>query len=116
MDFASRFLPGLRHGHLKLVCALLVLLTLAATPSLAQTSGTGSIQGTVTDPTDSIVAGATVAATNTLTGVKSETTTNAEGRYVISLLQPGPYALTFTSGSFAPLTQGNVVVDALAEI
>lgn len=94
--------------------ALMLLLTAAALQG--QTSGTGSIQGTVTDPSGALVTGARIVAKNTLTGVASETVTTSSGHYVIPLLQPGPYAVTVTSASFAPVTEDNVVVDALAAV
>jgi hypothetical protein len=95
-----------------------LVLCIAIAPSLAaaQTSGTGSIQGTVTDPTGAVVPDAKVTATNTLTGLSTEAVTTGAGRYVISLLQPGPYSVTVTAGSFAPLMQDKVVVEALAEV
>ena len=82
----------------------------------AQTGGTGSIEGTVTDPTGSVVAGATVTATDTLTGVKTTATTTGAGRYVISLLLPDSYDVTVTAPSFSTLTQQHVVVAALADV
>ena len=90
----------------------IVAITFAST-SLGQTSGTGSIEGTVTDPSGAVVSGATVTATNSLTGVSSTSTTTGSGHYVISLLQPGTYTVVVTAPSFAGLTQQNIVVDAL---
>ena len=95
----------------------LIMLLLAGRLELkAQTGGTGSIEGTVTDPTGSVVAGATVTATDTLTGVKTTATTTGAGRYVISLLQPDSYDVTVTAPSFSTLTQQHVVVAALADV
>jgi len=89
---------------------------LIVTNAWSQTSGTGSIQGIVTDPMDAVVPGARVTATNALTGVVLEATTTEAGRYVIPLLKPGPYNVTFTSAGFAVVTEKNIVVDALAAI
>jgi hypothetical protein len=94
----------------------ITMFLLIVTNAWSQTSGTGSIQGIVTDPTDAVVQGARVTATNALTGVASEATTTEAGRYVIPLLKPGPYNVTFTSAGFAVLTQKNIVVDALAAV
>ena len=95
----------------------LIMLLLAGRLELkAQTGGTGSIEGTVTDPTGSVVAGATVTATDTLTGVKTTATTTGAGRYVISLLLPDSYDVTVTAPSFSTLTQQHVVVEALADV
>jgi len=84
--------------------------------SFAQTSGTGSIEGTVDDPVGSVVVGATVTATNTLTGVKTVSITTEAGHFVISLLQPGPYTVTVTAPTFETLKQENVIVDALQDV
>lgn len=97
--------------------ALLVLICLTGALSAgAQTSGTGSIQGLVADPTGAIIAGAKVEAINTRTDVESDTTTNKDGHYVIPLLLPGPYKIVVSATGFSPTTQENVTVDALAEI
>ena len=55
------------------VFSLFALFALLAVPTAlkAQTGGTGAIEGTVTDPSGSVVARATVTAADTLTGVKT---------------------------------------------
>ncbi len=105
----------------KAVCrgfSLFVLLSIIGAPSLlrAQTSGTGSIEGTVTDPAGAVVPGASVSAMNTATGVSNTGTTTATGRYVLALLPPGTYNVVITSPGFSTLTQENVIVDALANV
>lgn len=82
----------------------------------AQTGGTGSIEGTVADSTGSVVAGASVTATNTLTGVKTTVVTTKAGYFAIPLLKPGPYKVTVTANGFQTFTQEQVVVDALATV
>jgi hypothetical protein len=62
------------------------------------------------------VASATVTAANTLTGVKTTSTTTKTGHYVIPMLKPGPYTVTVTAHSFETLNQENVTVDALATV
>ena len=97
---------------------LLCLLLLLAGPVKlkAQTGGTGSIEGTVTDPKGLVVAGATVTATDTSTGVKTTATTTDAGRYTISLLLPDSYDVTVAAPGFSTLTQEHVVVAALADV
>ena len=46
----------------------------------AQTSGSGTITGTVTDPSGSVVPGATVTVKNTDTGIQRKILTNEAGR------------------------------------
>jgi len=82
----------------------------------SQTSGTGSIQGLVADPTGALVAGAKVEAVNIQTGVAIEVTTNKGGHYVIPLVLPDTYKIVVSATGFSTATQSNITVDALAEI
>lgn len=59
----------------------------------AQT-GTGSIQGTVKDPSGAVVLGAQVRVVQTRTTIQRETTANDAGFYLIPALVPGPYKIT----------------------
>jgi hypothetical protein len=95
---------------------IVLLFALVSGQTRAQTSGTGAIQGTVTDATGALLPGASITATNTLTGVKTTSTSTGAGHFVLSLLQPGPYNVTVTAAQFAPVTQTKVVVDALSEV
>ena len=52
--------------RLYLCIAFLIIL-----PAVAQVSGSGTIQGTVTDPSGGVVAGASIVATNVETGVET---------------------------------------------
>src|SRR5712672_550344 len=82
---------------------LFMLALMACAPSFAQTI-TGSITGIVTDPTGAVVAGAQVTATNVLTGVTTQTTTNPSGIYSLRFLQIGQYKVTVESTSFSTQT------------
>jgi hypothetical protein len=90
---------GLKFGFRCLSALALVIAT--CLPAFAQTI-TGSITGTVTDPTGAVVAGAKVTATNVLTGVATPTVTNQSGIYSLHFLQIGQYKVTVESTSFAP--------------
>lgn len=63
---------------------------------------TASVSGTVIDANNAVVPGATVTITSTKTGFVRTTTTNDEGYYVISNVQPSTYDVTVTSGNFQP--------------
>ncbi len=84
-----------------------------ATSAFAQVGGTGSIQGTVTDPSGAVLTGALVTATNTATGIATTRKTTDAGLYVLPLLPAGEYNLTATASGFQSLRQDKVVVDAL---
>jgi hypothetical protein len=61
---------------------------------------TGSIRGTVTDPTGANVSGVTVSATQIDTGFKRTLTTNDSGLYVFTDLPIGPYTVEVARSGF----------------
>ena len=65
-----------------------LLLLAAAVPALAQTT-LGTIRGTVVDPQQNIVPGATVVVTDESTSVAREAQTDAQGLFEIPNLRPG---------------------------
>ena len=94
----------------------LVLLMLAAVfvvwvqPSYAQVSGYATINGTVTDPTGALVAGANVTITSTDTGAKRETVTGSGGEYAEPYLPPGHYSVTVSHPGFKTTTQPGITL------
>ncbi len=62
---------------------------------------TGTVTGTVTDHTGAVVAGATITATNTLTGISTTARSNENGIYTIRFLQIGRYKVTTEAQGFA---------------
>ncbi len=95
-------------------CLWAVLLTVA--PATAQVGGSGTIQGTITDPSGAVVAGASVTATNVATGVQTNRKTTDSGFFVLAPLQPGEYTVTAKTEGFQTLTQQHVEVVALGTI
>ncbi|MGA9883261.1 MAG: carboxypeptidase regulatory-like domain-containing protein [Candidatus Acidiferrales bacterium] len=90
---------------------LLAVLCICAAPMLAQTSTTGALTGTVTDPSGSVIAGATVTATNNSTGKVRTTSTDAKGAYEFSLLPPGAYSVKFSATGFGTSEVNSVNVN-----
>ena len=88
----------------------------AAAIATAQVGGSGTIQGTVTDPSGSVVAGAAVITSNVETGVETSRKTTEAGFFVLSPLQPGEYTVTVKADGFQTYTQQHVVVVALGTI
>ena len=84
--------------------------------AVAQVGGSGSIEGTVTDPTGAVIAGATVTATNVATGVQTRRQTTDAGFYVLSPLPAGQYTVEVQAAGFQNLKQEHVLVDALATV
>ncbi|HMK29479.1 MAG TPA: carboxypeptidase-like regulatory domain-containing protein, partial [Terriglobales bacterium] len=87
----------------RLLLALSVGLLFALTVNFAfgQAGETGSISGTVTDPSGAVVTGAKVEARNANTGALRSTVTNASGLYTFTNLLPGPYEVTVEASGFA---------------
>lgn len=74
------------------LCLALTVLALLAVPAWPQSS-TGSVRGTVQDPTGAIIPNVTVALTNTATGVETKAVSNETGFYVFPTVIPGPYRI-----------------------
>jgi len=72
----------------------------AGVSAVAQTSGAGSINGTVTDAAQAVIPGATVTVINTDTNVAHQYTTNGSGIYTAPFLLPGHYKVDATSANF----------------
>jgi hypothetical protein len=85
---------------------LILFLALACAGSAwAQGNPTGAVSGQVLDPDGLVLPGVTVtAAAPTLQGTRSAVTTS-NGDYIIPLLPPGDYTLTFELSGFATLKQ-----------
>ena len=89
---------------------LSVFFVLMAVVSLgAQTATTGNISGVVTDPSAAVIAGVPVTLKNLDTGSSTSTTTNEQGSFSFSLLQPGHYSVTTNTAGFRAITR-NVTV------
>jgi hypothetical protein len=79
---------------------------------LASASITGSISGVVTDKSGAVIAGATVIATDTQTGVQATQKTDAKGFYNLPTLAVGTYNLEITQVGFKTYRQTGLVIDA----
>ncbi len=96
-------LGSLRHAGLRFgIPAMVILLVLSiSAPTRAQsTIGTGSIVGTVTDPTGGIIVGAKVSIINNATGQVMSFTSNSAGEYNSGPLTPGSYVVRVEFGGF----------------
>jgi len=79
--------------------------------SMARASITGSISGTVTDPTGAVVPGASVVAINTQTGAQNSTETNAQGFYSFPSLPASRYEVKITASGFQEYRETGLVLD-----
>ena len=93
-----------------------ITILFAAGTAIGQVGSSGSVEGTIKDPSDASVPQATVTATNVATGVETVRKTTAAGFYVLSPLPAGEYTITVTASGFQTETQVHVMVDALATV
>ncbi len=93
------------------ILGILVVLALLAVAGNAQTFR-GAINGTVTDPSGAVVAGASVKATNSGTGIVQTTTTTSDGQYSFQDLPLGTYSIAVTASGFPVVTIDKVAVTA----
>ena len=77
--------------------------------AVAQTSISGDIQGTITDPTGAVVPNATISVKSLDTGAVQKASTNSAGSYRVSLLKPGRYQITASAAGFQNTTVQVVV-------
>ncbi|MFQ5777677.1 MAG: TonB-dependent receptor, partial [Terriglobia bacterium] len=89
----------MRSSLARVVLFLFTVVAVAVTPALAQLT-TGSVSGTVVDPTGAVIPGATVTLTNEATGVTREVQTNQVGTFVIDRVRTGSYTLRITVSGF----------------
>src|SRR5579862_7350958 len=87
--------------------ALMVLLGLR----LAAQTGTGSIKGTVTDPSGAAMPNVTVQARNLGTAIITTARTTAEGAFTLVDLNPGTYEVVAEATGFKKTAVANVLVD-----
>jgi hypothetical protein len=94
-------------------CAVIAVLAFVLFAlALASASITGSISGVVTDKSGAVVSGASVTATDTLTGVQATQKTDAKGFYNLPTLAVGTYNLEIKQLGFKTYLQTGLVIDA----
>lgn len=105
---------GIAYRHRVFAIVIIALLALAPFAYSQANINSGSISGTVTDPSGATVPNAPITITNTATGQTINLTTNSSGSYTTAALRPGPYTVKVTAKGFQsvslPLTVqvGNV--------
>lgn len=72
----------------------------------------GSISGTVTDPQNAVVSGATVKATSSETGAVYTTTSDSSGLFRFNLIPAGSYKVEVSSQGFKTAVENSVPVTA----
>jgi opacity protein-like surface antigen len=88
----------------------LIFATFFAASLLAQTTGTATLVGTVTDNTGAVVPGASVTVVNLETQFISKSQTTSEGNYYIPNLISGTYRLTIESQGFKRYVRDGIIL------
>src|SRR3954454_16078115 len=88
-----------------------VLLVTAAALVLHAADTTGSIQGTVVDPSAAALPGVQLELTNQTTNVLLVQKSDPSGHFVFNMVPPGTYSLRATAEGFRPSVAGNLQVE-----
>jgi hypothetical protein len=80
--------------------------------SLYAQNTTGTLTGSVADPSGAVIPGATVVMKNQLSGDERRTVTNNDGFFSISGVQVGDYSVLITAQGFEKFKQTNIHFDA----
>ena len=91
---------------MRLYRSLLALFSLAYCCIAFAQSTSASLTGFVDDPTKAVISGAQITAINTQTGVRTSTTTNSSGQYVLPGLEPGTYRVEVDKEGFKGICIG----------
>ena len=82
-----------------------LLLSLGSAKAFAQATASATIQGTITDKSGAVVAGAEIVAKNKGTDITRTTSSDEVGSYRFELLPVGTYTVTVSKPGFGALTQ-----------
>jgi hypothetical protein len=95
----------------KSVLVLLLVVCLGGSLSVwAQSAASGTVSGIVNDPSNAVVAGATITLTDISTNIPRAANSNASGRYFFADVTPGTYTLTVSKAGFATTKTDNQIV------
>ena len=88
----------------------LLFSVLATIPSASAQLTSASVNGTVRDPTDATLAGASVILRSVSTGASRTATTNSAGNYTFVDIDPGVYTLEVSKNGFSTVRQNGITL------
>jgi hypothetical protein len=112
-QFSSQCLRRMARFKWALVALALALLAAFAVGAASAQSGSGSINGTVTDPSGALVPNATVTIANDVTGYTRTTTSDASGTFHFFNIPFNPYRMTIKAAGFQGSLQSMQVASSL---
>jgi hypothetical protein len=98
----------------RLACIALLLLFALHAPLYGQVTG-ATVNGSVTDMSGAVLAGAKVVIQNVATGVARETVTDNAGLFVMPNLVPGSYQITTTAAGFKTEVRSGILLTVGAQ-
>jgi hypothetical protein len=90
--------------------SLLLLVSIFVITAKAQTA-TATLKGVIDDSTGQVLAGTTVTLTYVATGLKKSFTTNSNGQYTFTFLEPGTYIVEVQAPGFKNYRQSNIKLE-----
>src|SRR5882724_3260961 len=97
----------MRRFHLLAI----VLCLITSLTRLGGQTTTGSIVGTVSDPTGAVISAANITVTNINTGIAVKTTSDSTGNYVVTPLSVGRYSVTVEAAGFKKSVRTDITVN-----
>jgi len=89
-----------------------ILIGICCAASLPAQSILGSMTGTVKDPSSRVIPGAQITVTNMQTGAERVATSNDQGDFIITNLEPATYRLTVRMSGFKTLVRESITLPA----
>src|SRR3954447_9025215 len=97
------------HAVFAFFATLIFALCFFASHAAWSQSASGTITGTVTDPTGAVIPNANVVLENVATGMKFTTVSNGTGFFNFAAVAPGTYNLAITASGFSSWTQKGII-------
>jgi hypothetical protein len=94
-----------KYGPILRILSVLILSLAALHASATEGSNSGSVRGTVTDPSGAVIPGATVHLINEVSGLDRTASTDAAGQFVFANVPFNPYRINVSAEGFAPASQ-----------
>src|SRR5690348_12856507 len=91
------------RNHFARLLSLITIALLLSSGLVVLAQSTGTIQGTITDESGGVLAGAQVSVRHLATGAERTTQTDSSGNYQVAALPVGSYRLEVHAQGFQPI-------------
>src|SRR6266481_5911538 len=97
------------YSRLAIIVGVFLLVFFISSQASAQSVASGTVEGTVADPTGGVVVGAAVEIRNPITGFRQTAVTNSAGMFRFTNIPFNPYHIQVTQPGFATAAQAVTV-------